>query len=151
VRTPRMEAFSCSRICVSTPKRKVLVLMTMAKESLTIPFSPLYFPIIYIRYSYPFDTASEFKPSDDAVKQFRASLSKLGDVYVNDAFGTAHRPHSSMVGCQLPQRAAGYLMKKELDYFAKALESPQKPFLAILGGYASASYVLVRIFLSCLL
>jgi len=39
-----------------------------------------------------------------------------------------------MVGCQLPQRAAGFLMKKELDYFAQALESPKKPFLAILGG-----------------
>jgi len=76
----------------------------------------------------------KFKPSEEDVKKFRASLSKLGDIYVNDAFGTAHRPHSSMVGCQLPQRAAGFLMKKELDYFAKALESPQKPFLAILGG-----------------
>ncbi|XP_030065262.1 phosphoglycerate kinase [Microcaecilia unicolor] len=65
---------------------------------------------------------------------FRASLSKLGDVYVNDAFGTAHRAHSSMVGVHLPQRAAGFLMKKELDYFAKALESPERPFLAILGG-----------------
>lgn len=71
------------------------------------------------------------------MKQFRASLSKLGDVYINDAFGTAHRAHSSMVGCQLPQRAAGYLMKKELDYFAQALESPKKPFLAILGGFVS--------------
>ncbi len=81
------------------------------------------------------DLKTEFKPSDDAVKNFRASLSKLGDVYVNDAFGTAHRAHSSMVGCQLPQRAAGFLMKKELDYFAKALEDPKKPFLAILGGY----------------
>jgi len=80
------------------------------------------------------DAGKKFKPSDDAVKQFRASLSKLGDVYINDAFGTAHRAHSSMVGCQLPQRAAGYLMKKELDYFAQALENPKKPFLAILGG-----------------
>lgn len=65
---------------------------------------------------------------------FRASLSKLGDVYVNDAFGTAHRAHSSMVGVNLPVRCAGFLMKKELDYFAKVLESPEKPFLAILGG-----------------
>jgi len=74
------------------------------------------------------------KASEENVKKFRQSLSKLGDVYINDAFGTAHRPHSSMVGCQLPQRAAGFLMKKELDYFAKALEEPQRPFLAILGG-----------------
>uniref|UniRef100_A0A8C4IFY6 Phosphoglycerate kinase n=1 Tax=Dicentrarchus labrax TaxID=13489 RepID=A0A8C4IFY6_DICLA len=68
------------------------------------------------------------------IDSFRASLSKLGDVYVNDAFGTAHRAHSSMVGVNLPQKAAGFLMKKELDYFAMALEKPQRPFLAILGG-----------------
>ena len=67
-------------------------------------------------------------------KQFEEQLSALGDVYVNDAFGTAHRAHASMVGISLPQRASGLLLKKELDYFAKALESPAKPFLAILGG-----------------
>ncbi|XP_003769346.1 phosphoglycerate kinase 1 isoform X1 [Sarcophilus harrisii] len=70
----------------------------------------------------------------DKVEAFRKSLSKLGDVYVNDAFGTAHRAHSSMVGVNLPQRACGFLMKKELEYFAKALENPVRPFLAILGG-----------------
>ncbi|XP_052016765.1 phosphoglycerate kinase 1-like [Apodemus sylvaticus] len=64
----------------------------------------------------------------------RASLSKLGDVYVNDAFRTAQRAHSSMVGVNLPPNASGFLMKKELNYFAKALESPERPFLAILGG-----------------
>jgi len=79
-------------------------------------------------------SGNKIKPSADAVKAFRDSLSKLGDVYVNDAFGTAHRPHSSMVGVNLPQRAAGFLMKRELDYFAKALENPQRPYLAILGG-----------------
>ncbi|KAJ4156075.1 hypothetical protein LMH87_001289 [Akanthomyces muscarius] len=68
------------------------------------------------------------------VDEFRKGLTALGDVYVNDAFGTAHRAHSSMVGVDLPQKAAGFLMKKELDYFAKALESPERPFLAILGG-----------------
>lgn len=74
------------------------------------------------------------KADPEAVKAFRASLSKLADVYVNDAFGTAHRAHSSMVGVDLPQRAAGFLMQKELEYFAKALENPERPFLAILGG-----------------
>ncbi|XP_055471203.1 phosphoglycerate kinase 2 [Psammomys obesus] len=68
------------------------------------------------------------------VEAFRASLSKLGDIYVNDAFGTAHRAHSSMVGINLPQKASGFLMKKELEYFAKVLEHPERPFLAILGG-----------------
>ena len=52
----------------------------------------------------------------------------------DDAFGTAHRAHSSMVGVDLPQKASGFLVKKELEYFAKALEEPQRPFLAILGG-----------------
>ncbi|KAI0316780.1 phosphoglycerate kinase [Amylostereum chailletii] len=68
------------------------------------------------------------------VSTFREQLTSLGDVYVNDAFGTAHRAHSSMVGVKLPQRAAGFLVKKELEFFAKALESPDRPFLAILGG-----------------
>ncbi|MFW5845631.1 MAG: phosphoglycerate kinase [Planctomycetota bacterium] len=70
----------------------------------------------------------------DQVATFRASLTKHGDVYVNDAFGTAHRAHSSMVGIDLPQRAAGFLLKKELEYFGKVLERPERPFLAILGG-----------------
>ena len=68
------------------------------------------------------------------VAKFRQGLTALGDVYINDAFGTAHRGHSSMVGVDLPQKASGYLMKKELDYFAQALENPKRPFLAILGG-----------------
>ena len=74
------------------------------------------------------------KADKDAVEAFRKSLTKLGSIYINDAFGTAHRAHSSMVGVQLPKRAAGFLMKKELEFFAKALESPERPFLAILGG-----------------
>lgn len=80
------------------------------------------------------EDGSKIKADPKKVDEFRASLSKLGDVYVNDAFGTAHRAHSSMVGCQLPQRASGFLLKKELAYFAKALENPDRPFLAIMGG-----------------
>jgi len=78
-------------------------------------------------------TKKTVKASDENVKKFRASLTKLGDVFINDAFGTAHRAHSSMVGVDL-ERASGFLMKKELEYFAKALEKPERPFLAILGG-----------------
>jgi phosphoglycerate kinase len=80
------------------------------------------------------EDGSSTKADPKAVEQFRSSLSKLGDVYINDAFGTAHRAHSSMVGCALPVRAAGFLMKKELDAFAAVLDNPRKPFLAILGG-----------------
>ncbi|KAF5292646.1 hypothetical protein FQR65_LT11198 [Abscondita terminalis] len=80
--------------------------------------------------------ASGNKVSTDPtkVKDFRNSLRKLGDVYVNDAFGTAHRAHSSMMGEGFDQRASGFLLKKELQYFAKALDNPERPFLAILGG-----------------
>ncbi|XP_029328896.1 phosphoglycerate kinase 1 [Mus caroli] len=89
--------------------------------------------IFYIRFFF-LNFSLQVKAEPAKIDAFRASLSKLGDVYVNDAFGTAHRAHSSMVGVNLPQKAGGFLMKKELNYFAKALESPERPFLAILGG-----------------
>jgi phosphoglycerate kinase len=69
-----------------------------------------------------------------AVAAFRASLTKLGDIYVNDAFGTAHRAHSSVVGVDLPIKAAGFLVEKELTAFAAVLDHPARPLLAILGG-----------------
>jgi len=79
-------------------------------------------------------SGNKIKADAGKVKEFRASLRKLGDVYVNDAFGTAHRAHSSMMGEGFDQRAAGFLLNKELKYFAKALDNPERPFLAILGG-----------------
>ena len=80
------------------------------------------------------EDGSKLKADPDQVKAFRASLTNLGDVYINDAFGTAHRDHSSMTGVQLPERACGYLMKKELDAFGAVLDNPKRPLLAILGG-----------------
>ncbi|KAI6249809.1 Phosphoglycerate kinase [Erysiphe necator] len=77
---------------------------------------------------------TKIKASASAIEEFRKGLTALGDIFINDAFGTAHRAHSSMVGVKLPIKASGFLMKKELEYFAKALESPKRPFLAILGG-----------------
>lgn len=68
------------------------------------------------------------------VTEFRASLTKLGDVYVNDAFGTSHRAHSSVVGIDVPDKVAGLLVEKELTAFAAVLDHPQRPLLAILGG-----------------
>lgn len=65
---------------------------------------------------------------------FRKSLTSLGDLYINDAFGTAHRAHSSMVGVNVPVRAAGFLMKKELQYFSKVLENPVRPMTVVMGG-----------------
>jgi phosphoglycerate kinase len=78
--------------------------------------------------------ATSVKVDPAAVAAFRASLTALGDVYVNDAFGTAHRAHSSIVGINLPQRAAGYLMKKELDFLGRAVDEPKRPLVAIIGG-----------------
>lgn len=62
-------------------------------------------------------------------------LAALGDVYVNDAFGSAHRAHSSTEGvAQLLPAVAGFLMEKELDFLVNAIEKPERPFVAILGG-----------------
>jgi phosphoglycerate kinase len=68
------------------------------------------------------------------ITAFRASLTKLADVYVNDAFGTSHRAHSSVTGVDLPNKVCGFLVEKELAAFAAVLENPKRPLLAILGG-----------------
>lgn len=67
---------------------------------------------------------------------FAKELSKGCDVYVNDAFGTAHRAHASTAGVAsyLEPKVAGFLMQKELDYLAGALDDPKRPFCAIIGG-----------------
>jgi len=67
---------------------------------------------------------------------FAKALASLADLYVNDAFGAAHRSHASVEGItrHLPTPAAGLLMEKELEYLGGALESPERPFIAILGG-----------------
>jgi phosphoglycerate kinase len=80
------------------------------------------------------EDGTSLKADPEKVAAFRASLTKLGDVYVNDAFGTAHRAHSSMVGVDLPQKAAGFLMEAEIKAFTAVLDNPQRPLLAILGG-----------------
>jgi phosphoglycerate kinase len=69
-------------------------------------------------------------------EQFSKQLAKLAEYYVNDAFGTAHRAHASTVGITkfAKQSAAGLLMEKELKYLGKAMEHPEEPFVAILGG-----------------
>ena len=82
---------------------------------------------------------------------FAKSLAKLGEIYVSDAFGTAHRPDVSMVGAAqlLPVRAAGFLMQKEIEYLGKALASPEHPYIAILGGAkVSDKITVIRNFLT---
>ena len=69
-------------------------------------------------------------------EEFCKSLGKLGDVYVNDAFGTAHRAHASTTGVTeyIPETAVGYLMRRELQFLSGAVADPVRPFAAILGG-----------------
>ncbi|MDQ3474420.1 MAG: phosphoglycerate kinase [Acidobacteriota bacterium] len=75
----------------------------------------------------------EEEKNDDA---FAQELASLCDVYVNDAFGAAHRAHASTVGItkHVSQAAAGLLMQKELDYLGRVINAPEHPFVAILGG-----------------
>ena len=78
-----------------------------------------------------------FHPEEEANdEKFSRSLAALADVYVNDAFGTAHRAHASTVGITqfVSKSAAGLLMQKELEYLGKAVTHPEKPFVAIIGG-----------------
>jgi phosphoglycerate kinase len=67
---------------------------------------------------------------------FAKALASLADVYVNDAFGAAHRPHASIAGMAgfFKQKGAGLLLQKELDYLSRLLSNPEKPFVTILGG-----------------
>jgi phosphoglycerate kinase len=76
------------------------------------------------------------KEEEENNESFAKELASLGELYVNDAFGSAHRAHASTEGVTrfLKPAVAGYLMKKELDYLGKALENPLRPFTAILGG-----------------
>lgn len=76
---------------------------------------------------------AEEEKNDDG---FARQLASLCDVYVNDAFGAAHRAHASTVGITkfVKQAAAGLLMEKELDYLGRVIENPEHPFVAILGG-----------------
>ena len=76
---------------------------------------------------------AEEEANDDA---FAQQLAELCDVYVNDAFGAAHRAHASTAGIvsHVSEAAAGLLMKKELEYLAMAVSNPEKPYVAIVGG-----------------
>ncbi|MCP3141015.1 phosphoglycerate kinase [Pyxidicoccus xibeiensis] len=75
----------------------------------------------------------EEEANDEA---FARELAANADVYINDAFGTAHRAHASTAGMVpfVKEKAAGFLMRKEIEYLGKVLKNPEKPFVAILGG-----------------
>jgi phosphoglycerate kinase len=78
-----------------------------------------------------------FHPEEEANDEaFARELASVADVWVNDAFGTAHRAHASTAGMAkfVKEKAAGFLIQKEVEYLGKALAHPAKPFVAILGG-----------------
>jgi phosphoglycerate kinase len=78
-----------------------------------------------------------FHPEEEANDAgFAKQLAALADVYINDAFGSAHRAHASTEGIthHVPQAAAGLLMEKELNYLTRAISNPERPYVAILGG-----------------
>lgn len=77
-----------------------------------------------------------YKQETDNDPEFSRKLAEGCQVFVNDAFGSCHRAHASVVGIAsfIPEKAAGYLLKKEVDYLKKITDNPQKPFVAILGG-----------------
>jgi len=76
---------------------------------------------------------------------FAKKLARLGDVYVDDAFGTSHRPHASVsvVTKFMKKAAAGFLLEREIEYLGKAISNPERPYFAILGGAKVSDKILV--------
>jgi len=77
-----------------------------------------------------------YKGEEKNLPDFAEALKQFTEVYVNDAFGTCHRSHASVYGLPnlIKEKGAGYLVKKEVEYFEKLLKAPENPFIAILGG-----------------
>jgi phosphoglycerate kinase len=85
-----------------------------------------------------------YKGEEKNDPELAANIAQLGDIFVNDAFGTAHRAHASNVGVSSQlQAVSGLLMEKEIDYLANAIEKPQHPFVAIMGGAKVSDKILV--------
>ncbi|MEK6714988.1 MAG: phosphoglycerate kinase, partial [Candidatus Omnitrophota bacterium] len=77
-------------------------------------------------------------------KEFAQKLASLGDIFVNDAFGTAHRAHASTEGVtHFLKSAAGFLLMKEIEYLGSAVEKPEKPFVLVLGGAKVSDKILL--------
>jgi 3-phosphoglycerate kinase len=86
-----------------------------------------------------------YKEEEGNDAEFSKKLASLGDIYINDAFGTAHRAHASTSGvCKYMKKcAAGFLMEKELKFLGQLLANPKKPFIAILGGAKVSDKIMV--------
>lgn len=86
-----------------------------------------------------------YKQEEKGDEEFAQKLARLGDVWVNDAFGTAHRPHASttIVGKFIADKVCGYVMQAELDNAQRILENPERPFTAIMGGAKISDKILI--------
>ena len=86
-----------------------------------------------------------YKEEEKGDSAFAAKLAQLGDVYVNDAFGTAHRAHAStaVIAANFTEKVAGYLMESELTNADKVLGNPERPYTAIMGGAKIADKILI--------
>jgi phosphoglycerate kinase len=86
-----------------------------------------------------------YKEEEKGDSDFASKLAQLGDVYVNDAFGTAHRAHAStaVIAANFSQKVAGYLMESELTNADKVLGNPERPYTAIMGGAKIADKILI--------
>jgi phosphoglycerate kinase len=86
-----------------------------------------------------------FHPEEEANdREYAKALASLGEVYVNDAFGTAHRAHASTEGvARLLPAVAGFLMEKEIEFLSRAVENPERPYAAIIGGSKVSSKMAV--------
>ena len=90
------------------------------------------------------ENVRKFKEEEENDREFSKSLASLADIYVNDAFGTAHRAHASTVGVtEFLPAYCGYLIKKELDALDKGINNPVRPLVAIIGGAKVSSKISV--------
>jgi len=133
-KSPEMSLSPCARYLSKILKKPVQIAPDCIGNETKLLASHLKKGEILLLENLRFHEAEEHPEKDP---QFAVKLAELGDLYVNDAFGTSHRPHSSIVGVakQFPGKAAaGYLLKKEIDYLGKTFSQPKRPFCALIGG-----------------
>lgn len=130
-RVPEMSLEPCVTVLNDMLKKKVRFVNDCIGEAVEATVSKLEDGDVLL-----LENLRYYKEETDNDPVFAKKLAGLGELYVNDAFGTAHRAHASTEGVThfFDQCAAGYLMMKELAYLGRVMENPERPFVAILGG-----------------
>ena len=130
-RVPEMSLEPCVAVLNDMLKKKVRFVNDCIGEAVEATVSKLEDGDVLL-----LENLRYYKEETDNDPVFAKKLAGLGELYVNDAFGTAHRAHASTEGVThfFDQCAAGYLMMKELAYLGRVMENPERPFVAILGG-----------------